>query len=119
MSVSFNFASSIESALNHAAESLGLDLSVFTPEVRTADPRHGDFQANGVLPYAKRTKQNPRALAEQVVKALPAELSETFTVTIAGPGFLNFTLQSAALDTWLTTYATEAALRAGASATQE
>ncbi len=119
MSVSFNFASSIEGALNHAAESLGLDLSVFTPEVRTADPRHGDFQANGVLPYAKRTKQNPRALAEQVVKALPAELSETFTVTIAGPGFLNFTLQPAALDAWLTTYATEAALRDGAKASQE
>ncbi len=118
MSVSFNFATSIEGALNSAAGSLGLDLSLFAPEVRTADPRHGDFQANGVLPYAKRTQQNPRALAEQVVKTLPAEVSESFEVAIAGPGFLNFTLKPAALDAWLDSFADEAALRAGARATQ-
>ncbi|WP_221030992.1 arginine--tRNA ligase [Actomonas aquatica] len=118
MSVPFNFATSIESALQSAATSLELDLSLFAPEVRTADPRHGDFQANGVLPYAKRTQQNPRALGEKMLAALPAELLAEFDVAIAGPGFLNFTLKPATLDRWLTTYATEDSLREGARASQ-
>ncbi len=70
MPVPFNFASAIATALNEVAAKLELDSTIFAPEVRMADPRHGDFQANGVLPYAKRTKQNPRALAEEVVAAL-------------------------------------------------
>ncbi|MCF3651892.1 arginine--tRNA ligase [Synoicihabitans lomoniglobus] len=118
MSVPFNFATAIEAALNQAAAQLGLDAAPFAPEVRTADARHGDFQANGVLPYAKRTKQNPRALAEQVVAALPASLTDAFEVAIAGPGFLNFTCRPATLESWLATYATEPSLREGASATQ-
>ncbi len=118
MSVPFNFATSIEGALNSAAASLELDPALFAPDVRAADPRHGDFQANGVLPYAKRTQQNPRALAERFVNALPPELNEQFVVAIAGPGFLNFTLQPAALDRWLATYATEDSLREGARASQ-
>ena len=118
MPVPFNFATSIEGALNRAAEALGWDLTVFAPEVRTADPRHGDYQANGVLPFAKRSKQNPRAMAEQLVATLPPEWAADFTITIAGPGFLNFTLQPAALDAWLVAYADEGSLREGSRATQ-
>lgn len=118
MPVPFNFATTIEAGLNEAAAALGLSAVPFNPDVRTTDPRHGDFQANGVLPYAKQTRQNPRALAEQIVAALPAALTADFTVAIAGPGFLNFTLQPAALEAWLTAYADEAALRAGATTAQ-
>lgn len=118
MPVPFNFATAIAAALNEAAASLALDASIFSPEVRTADPRHGDFQANGVLPYAKRTKQNPRALAEQVVAALPDSLAELTEVAIAGPGFLNFTLKPNALEGWLKDYADESSLRAGAKSAQ-
>ncbi|MCC5023575.1 MAG: arginine--tRNA ligase [Candidatus Synoicihabitans palmerolidicus] len=118
MSVPFNFATAIEAGLNDAAQALGLDTAPFAPEVHTADPRHGDFQANGVLPYAKRTKQNPRALAEKVIAALPSTITTNFDVTIAGPGFLNFTLQIPALERWLTTYDTEELLRTGATSAQ-
>lgn len=118
MPVPFNFATAIAAALQEAASVLEMDASIFAPEVRTADPRHGDFQANGVLPYAKRTQQNPRALAEKVVSALPASISAWCKVEIAGPGFLNFTLQPEALEAWLTTYADEASLRAGAKSAQ-
>jgi len=118
MSVSFNLATSIESAVLTAAEKAGADISVFTADVRTADPRHGDFQANGALPYAKRTQQNPRAFAQKLVDALSAEISAEFDVTIAGPGFLNFTARATTLDRWLTAYADEASLRAGASSAQ-
>lgn len=118
MPVPFNFAPAIATALNEVAAKLELDSSIFTPEVRMADPRHGDFQANGVLPYAKRTQQNPRALAEKVMAALPDDLTSQCDVQIAGPGFLNFTLKEPTLNAWLAAYSDEAALRAGAKSAQ-
>lgn len=118
MPVPFNFATAIATALTEAAAQLELDSTIFAAAVRIADPRHGDFQANGVLPYAKRTKQNPRALAEQVVAALPSSITDSCDVQIAGPGFLNFTLKPNALEAWLTEYTDEAALQAGAKSAQ-
>jgi arginyl-tRNA synthetase len=88
---------------------------IFSPEVRTADPRHGDFQANGVLAYAKREKQNPRAVAEKVIAALAPQVRNDFDVSIAGPGFINFALKPATLLTWLRTFSTEQALSSGAA----
>ena len=117
MHVSFNLAADLDAALAAAAVAAGLpDAAVFTPEVRTADPRHGDFQANGVLGYAKARKLNPRATAEQLVAALPASVRESFDLVIAGPGFINFTLQPAALLAWVRTYDTVGRLRTGAAA---
>ncbi|MDF3058612.1 MAG: arginyl-tRNA synthetase [Rariglobus sp.] len=116
MHVSFNLAATFDAALKTAAASAGFDAADFSPEVRTAEPKHGDFQANGVLPYAKRTKQNPRALAEKLVAALPADVRESAEVVIAGPGFINFTLKPAALQEWLRTFSTRAQLAAGAAA---
>jgi arginyl-tRNA synthetase len=104
-------------ALKSAAAQAGLaDAAAFTPEVRTADPRHGDFQANGVLGHAKARKLNPRATAESLVAALPAALREHYDITIAGPGFINFTLKPAALLAWVRTYDSAEHLRAGAAA---
>ena len=66
--------------------------------MRPADPRFGDYQANGVLAFAKRTRLNPRELATRLIAA--AEASDAFdpafvTLDIAGPGFINFTLTPA------------------------
>lgn len=117
MHVSFNLAADLDTALKSAAQAAGLaDAETFAPEVRTADPRHGDFQANGVLAYAKARKQNPRQVADQLIAALAADVRNAFEVTIAGPGFINFTLQPAALQAWLRTHDSEAHLRAGAAA---
>jgi arginyl-tRNA synthetase len=117
MHVSFNLASALDAALKAAAVAAGLpDASAFIPEVRTADPRHGDFQANGVLGHAKARKLNPRNTAEQLVAALPASIQEQFDLSIAGPGFINFTLKPAALLAWLRTHNSAEPLRAGAAA---
>jgi arginyl-tRNA synthetase len=117
MHVSFNLASDLDAALKSAATAAGLaDASAFAPEVRVADPKHGDFQANGVLGYAKARKLNPRAVADQIAAALPAPLRETYEVTIAGPGFINFALKPAALLAWLRAYDSEPRLREGAAA---
>lgn len=115
MVVSFHFAHLIEQALHTAATLAGLDASVFQPDVRTAAVQHGDFQANGVLPYAKLFKQNPRALAERIVASLPPEFSTLAQAQIAGPGFINFTLKPAALEAWLCAYAARDALAAAAA----
>ena len=43
MNVTFNQADELDAVLRTAAGSAGLrDASVFAPEVRTADPKHGD-----------------------------------------------------------------------------
>jgi len=115
MQVSFNPVADVEAAMMKAAAIIGLDGARFAPEVRTADSKHGDFQANGVLAYAKREKQNPRALAEKLLGALDDATRERFDVAIAGPGFINFSLKPAALLEWLRAFATRDALKAGAA----
>ncbi|MGC4073386.1 MAG: arginine--tRNA ligase [Nibricoccus sp.] len=117
MHVSFNLAADLDAALKTAAASAGFDTAAFAPDVRPADPRHGDYQANGVLGYAKREKQNPRAVAEKLLAALPSDLRERYDASIAGPGFINFTLKPAALLSWLKAFANETALTSGASST--
>ncbi|HWA09776.1 MAG TPA: arginine--tRNA ligase [Opitutaceae bacterium] len=116
MHVSFNLATDLDSALKAAAAAAGLEGDGFVPDVRTADPRHGDFQANGVLGYAKARRLNPRAVAEKLVAALSAGTKETCDIAIAGPGFINFTLRPAALLAWLRAYASRETLAAGAAA---
>jgi len=114
--VSFNLALDFDSALRSAATAAGFaDAEALNPEVRVSDPRHGDYQANGVLGYAKARKLNPRATAEKLVAALPASVRETCDVTIAGPGFINFTLKPATLFAWLRAHPSIAQLRVGAA----
>ena len=117
MHASFHLAADLDAVLKSAAVTAGLaDAAAFAPEVRVSDPKHGDFQANGTLGYAKARKLNPRAVAEQLVAALPASVRETYDHAIAGPGFINFTLKPAALLAWLGAYDSADRLRAGAAA---
>ena len=62
----------------------------------TKDKSHGDFASNIALAAAKVAKMSPRALAEQIVAALPAS-QHIAKVEIAGPGFINFFMASSAL----------------------
>lgn len=60
------------------------------------EPKFGDYQSNALMGLAKRDQLNPRELAAQVVEQLDvADCCEP--VEIAGPGFLNFRLKTAAL----------------------
>ena len=118
MPVWFNPARELDALLRKVAPQVaGLD-SHFDPELRPSDPRHADFQANGVLAAAKRAKQNPRALATSLLEAVRAsgELDETLIVAeVAGPGFINFKLTPIALGAWLKEYRDESKWRAGAA----
>jgi len=57
-----------------------------------ANPQFGDYQANGVMAVAKQTKQNPRTLAEKIVSQLSLD-NVCEPPTVAGAGFINFTLR--------------------------
>jgi arginyl-tRNA synthetase len=114
MSLPFNVASHLDASLRAVAAKLGLADRGFQAEVRVADPANGDFQANGALAFAKREKQNPRVLAQQLVDLL-SSLRDDFDVNLAGPGFINFRLKPAALLGWLQTYDSEQHLQAGAA----
>lgn len=114
MSLPFNLASHLDTALRTAAAALDLADRGFQPEVRVADPANGDFQANGALAFAKREKLNPRAVGQQLVDKLDA-LREHYDISLAGPGFINFRLKPAALLRWLQTYDSEEHLQSGAA----
>ncbi len=76
-------------ALNEEARKL-------PPEIeRTRDPKHGDYASNVAMRHARAARMNPRALAEAIIEALPADPAVT-RVEIAGPGFINFHLAPAA-----------------------
>ena len=62
---------------------------------RPKERAHGDFSTNAAMLLAKAAKANPRALAQQLVEALPAS-DAVAKVEIAGPGFINVHLAPAA-----------------------
>jgi arginyl-tRNA synthetase len=64
---------------------------------RARDPRHGDFATNAALLLAKPTGMNPRALAERIIALLPGS-ALVESVSIAGPGFINFRLGQRAFE---------------------
>jgi len=59
-------------------------------------PDLGQFQCNGALAAAKAAKQNPRAIAEQVMGKLQS-LPQLRDLSLAGPGFINLSLTDEAL----------------------
>ena len=58
---------------------------------RPKERAHGDFSSNAAMLLAKAARSNPRALAQQLVDALPKN-DTVAKVEIAGPGFINFHL---------------------------
>jgi arginyl-tRNA synthetase len=88
------FQSLLGQKLSEALAKAGLpDAGELTP---ATDPRFGDYQTNVALILGKQCGEKPRELAVKIVAALDVgELSES--PTIAGAGFINFTLRSEAV----------------------
>jgi arginyl-tRNA synthetase len=60
---------------------------------RPRDSSHGDFATNLAMQLARVLKKNPRELAERLMAELPVS-GLVSKVTIAGAGFINFTLDT-------------------------
>ena len=82
-------------------EAFGSELADTDPLVAIAsNPKFGDYQSNVALSLSKKLKQTPRAIAQSIVDKLEVgDFCET--PTIAGPGFINFTLQTGYITTLL------------------
>ncbi len=70
----------------------GVDLIVTVERPR--DPSHGDYATNIALQVAKKVGTNPRALGELLAARL-AESDGIAKAEVAGPGFVNITLDTA------------------------
>lgn len=93
-------SSAIDGALTAAFEAGELTLTdgETAPAVRVERPKnrdHGDWATNIALQISKKVGLNPREVA-QILAARITELAGVASVDIAGPGFLNITLDAAA-----------------------
>ena len=102
----FQIDSGLSEEVSIAAAACGIQRDELFPDVRPADQRFGDFQANGVMPYAKSKKSNPRQISEKIVAELKKKevFQKKISVSIAGAGFINFKLSDEFLAEWLNIY---------------
>ncbi len=117
MEIYFNPSVYLDRQLRNAASSGGLFDDSFEPQIRPSDPRHGDYQANGVLPMARKMGLNPRDAAAQLIDALKktGAFDENLVVlSVAGPGFINFRFKAAFLKQWLAQHDSEEQLKKAA-----
>ena len=88
----------IHRIITNIAEAADAELSL-TPEAlqpeRPRNREHGDWASNAAMKFAKPLGTNPRQLAEQITAEL-VKLPEVAAAEIAGPGFINVTLNAAA-----------------------
>src|SRR6266446_4807035 len=89
------FQSHLAKQLSEALANAGLPMAgELTP---ATDRRFGDYQTNAALVLGKERGENPRALAEKIAAHFDVgDLCET--PAVAGPGFINFTLLSGAIE---------------------
>lgn len=93
-------SSAIDGALTAAFEAGELTLTdgETAPAVRVERPKnrdHGDWATNIALQISKKVGLNPREVA-QILATRISEIAGVASVDIAGPGFLNITLDAAA-----------------------
>ena len=90
------FQSQLTRKLSEALSSAGFPLG---GEVSPAtDPRFGDYQSNAALVLGKQRGENPRKIAEPIIANLDiTDVSEQ--PSVAGAGFINFTLKREAVET--------------------
>ena len=81
----------LQERLVQALQLAGLPAEDRPQVVPATDRRHGDYQTNLAMVLAKAVKQNPRALASQIVQGISFEDIGP-QPEIAGPGFINFRL---------------------------
>lgn len=82
----------LQKILTEALQKMGVSqddipsIKIETPK----DPSHGDAATNLAMMLAKTLKKNPRIIAEKIVGNLEKDSSKIDVVSVAGPGFINF-----------------------------
>jgi arginyl-tRNA synthetase len=86
-----HLADLLRAALASVAPGASADIQLERPR----DPTHGDFASNLAMQLARALKENPRKIAERLVRELPVS-PLVAAAEVAGAGFINFRLASAA-----------------------
>ncbi len=89
-----NLIAALEKARREMLQERGQE-EIDLPPVEVEVPReksHGDYASNLAMVMAGRLGENPRRLAEYLAESLDFELLEK--VEVAGPGFINLTLNN-------------------------
>ncbi|HAR6104884.1 TPA: arginine--tRNA ligase [Staphylococcus pseudintermedius] len=71
------------------------------PEIKIEipkDTKNGDYATNIAMMLTKLAKRNPREIAQLIVDHLDTEAAHVKKIDIAGPGFINFYLDSSYLN---------------------
>ncbi len=90
-------ATALAAILSDLVAARGSDIVVTeqdTPVERPKNREHGDWASNAAMKFAKRVGANPRELAEEIV-ARALEIDGVAKAEVAGPGFINLTLDAA------------------------
>jgi arginyl-tRNA synthetase len=96
----------IADKLASALDALGVEATGVSVEY-IEDPAFGDISTNAAMVGAKAKDVTPRALAEELIKAL-GDIEGVEKMEVAGPGFINFTVTP-----WILGAILEGALDAG------
>lgn len=99
-----NIQAFLSKQANQLMQSLGAPEN-WDPQVRiSAKAQFGDYQINGIMSIAKQLGKNPRELATELLGLIQTKLSDVLEHSeVAGPGFINLTLNSSWLATQLHT----------------
>ncbi len=84
-----------EGTILYALKNALAKLGIHTGEVTLSHPEelsHGDYATSIALAAAKAANKNPKTLAEEIVEAM-GKVDGVSKIEVAGPGFINFTLE--------------------------
>ncbi len=93
----------VVSLTDQVADALRRSITAVLPDHAHADPLvrpsdHADLQANAALGLAKAARRRPAELAEDLVGQLATGPGQVIAdAAVSGPGFLNLTLNDAAV----------------------
>ncbi|WP_411954107.1 arginine--tRNA ligase [Alkalibacillus sp. S2W] len=99
-----NVVEQVEQQLKQAIEQAVLAANLANqdemPEVILETPKektHGDYATNMAMQLARIAKKPPRAIAEEIVEQINKEGASIKSIEIAGPGFINFFMDTSYL----------------------
>jgi arginyl-tRNA synthetase len=87
----------LRAELTRAALALGAPEGTAIALERPRDPSHGDWASNIAMTLAKPLGKKPREIADALVASLDRKAAGVAEISVAGPGFINFRLDSGEL----------------------
>src|SRR5699024_12100037 len=88
-------------AIEAAVKNSGLVETESIPEIKVEVPKdknNGDFSTNAAMTLTKLARKNPREIAETIISNIDKDAASIKEISNAGPGFINFKMDTAELE---------------------